>query len=208
MAGGGEPGSPDHPAGRHRSTSLEYPYVLPPPRPRCGSVSDHRAMRGLSPERYGRAVGRRSPETPPKHYGSDLLLGPKGPPHGPGGGSGELYPPRHHHRSSLSEPRHPEGGASPETQRHLYALSPDHHGKHGPPPGRGGARRGGAAEEQSPHHRGVYNGMNGSVDIRKQIDAAEAGLASWLRVLYRSNGDGLRLLAVPRHEVKACHSGA
>ncbi|XP_030208148.1 coiled-coil domain-containing protein 85A [Gadus morhua] len=147
MAGGGEPGSPDHPAGRHRSTSLEYPYVLPPPRPRCGSVSDHRVMRGLSPEKYGRAVGRRSPEQPPKHYGSDLLLGPKGHLHGPGGGSGELYPPRHH-RSSLSEPRHLEGGGSPETHRHLYALSPDHHGKYGPPPREGrrpeGARRRGA----------------------------------------------------------------
>ncbi|CAL8269534.1 unnamed protein product [Gadus morhua 'NCC'] len=164
MAGGGEPASPDLPAGRHRSTSLEYPYVLPPPRPRCGSVSDHRVMRGLSPEKYGRAVGRRSPEQPPKHYGSDLLLGPKGHLHGPGGGSGELYPPRHH-RSSLSEPRHLEGGGSPETHRHLYALSPDHHGKYGPPPGRDGARRGPAAEELSPHHRGVYNGMNASMPL-------------------------------------------
>ncbi|XP_067229994.1 coiled-coil domain containing 85A, like [Chanodichthys erythropterus] len=62
----GEISSPDPPV-RHRSTSLEYPFVLPQPcRPRCGSISvpDHRLIRGLSPEKYGRSLGHRSPETP------------------------------------------------------------------------------------------------------------------------------------------------
>uniref|UniRef100_A0A3Q1J7I5 Uncharacterized protein n=1 Tax=Anabas testudineus TaxID=64144 RepID=A0A3Q1J7I5_ANATE len=63
-----EVSSPEHPGGRHRSTSLEYPYTLPQLcRPRCGSISvpDHsRVMRGLSPEKYGRNLGRGSPEHP------------------------------------------------------------------------------------------------------------------------------------------------
>ncbi|CAL8330212.1 unnamed protein product [Lota lota] len=181
IAGGGEArdmSSPEHPAGRHRSTSLEYPYVLPHPcRPRCGSISvpDHsRVMRGLSPEKYGRNVGRRSPEQHPKHYSSDLLLGQKQ--HFLGqGGSGELYQRRN--RSSISslgcgspEPRQAHSGAlehhdkgcvvqggSPETHRHQYSMSPDHM-KFGSP-GREGQRRQ-AGEELSPHHRSIYNGMN------------------------------------------------
>uniref|UniRef100_A0A667XFC2 Coiled-coil domain containing 85A, like n=1 Tax=Myripristis murdjan TaxID=586833 RepID=A0A667XFC2_9TELE len=182
--GGGGPGerevsSPEHPAGRHRSTSLEYPYALPQPcRPRCGSISvpDHsRVMRGLSPEKYGKNVGRRSPEQHPKHHSSDLLLGQKQ--HFLGqGGSGELY--QRHHRSSISslgggspEPRqahlgsidhHEKGcviqGGSPETHRHQYSMSPDQL-KFGSPV-RDGQRRP-TGEELSPHHRSIYNGMNG-----------------------------------------------
>lgn len=171
--------SPEHPAGRHRSTSLEYPYTLPQLcRPRCGSISvpDHsRVMRGLSPEKYGRNVGRRSPEQHPKHHSSDLVLGQRQ--HFLGqGGSGELY--QRHHRSSISstgcgspEPRlahlgagehHEKGcvvqGGSPETHRHQYSMSPDHV-KFGSPV-RDGQRRQ-AGDELSPHHRSIYNGMNG-----------------------------------------------
>uniref|UniRef100_A0A667XWP9 Coiled-coil domain containing 85A, like n=1 Tax=Myripristis murdjan TaxID=586833 RepID=A0A667XWP9_9TELE len=174
-----EVSSPEHPAGRHRSTSLEYPYALPQPcRPRCGSISvpDHsRVMRGLSPEKYGKNVGRRSPEQHPKHHSSDLLLGQKQ--HFLGqGGSGELY--QRHHRSSISslgggspEPRqahlgsidhHEKGcviqGGSPETHRHQYSMSPDQL-KFGSPV-RDGQRRP-TGEELSPHHRSIYNGMNG-----------------------------------------------
>jgi len=174
-----EAASPEHPVGRHRSTSLEYPYTLPQLcRPRCGSISvpDHsRVMRGLSPEKYGRNVGRRSPEQRPKHHSSDLLLGQRQHLLGQGG-SGELY--QRHHRSSISslgcgspEPRqahlgapehHEKGcavqGGSPETHRHQYSLSPDH-GKFGSP-ARDGQRRP-AGDELSPHHQGAYNGMNG-----------------------------------------------
>ncbi|XP_010732518.3 coiled-coil domain containing 85A, like isoform X1 [Larimichthys crocea] len=173
-----EMSSPEHPTGRHRSTSLEYPYTLPQLcRPRCGSISvpDHsRVMRGLSPEKYGRNVGRRSPEQHPKHHSSDLLLGQRQ--HFLGqGGSGELY--QRHHRSSISsigcgspEPRmaqlgttdhHEKGcpvqGGSPETHRHQYSMSPDHV-KFGSPV-REGQRRP-AGDELSPHHRSIYNGMN------------------------------------------------
>lgn len=182
--GGGSGGdremsSPVHPAGRHRSTSLEYPYTLPQLcRPRCGSISvpDHsRVMRGLSPEKYGRNIGQRSPEQHPKHHSSDLLLGQRQ--HFVGqGGSGELYP--RHQRSSISstgcsspEPRHVHlgtgehhekgciiQGGSPETHRHQYSMSPDQV-KFGSPI-REGQRRP-AGEELSPHHRSIYNGMNG-----------------------------------------------
>ncbi|XP_061625750.1 coiled-coil domain containing 85A, like isoform X2 [Phyllopteryx taeniolatus] len=173
-----EASSPEHPAGRNRSTSLEYPYTLPQLcRPRCGSISvpDHsRVMRGLSPEKYGRNVGRSSPEQHPKHYSSDLLLGQRQ--HYLGqGGSGDLF--QKHHRSSISstacespEPRHAHlgtsehvekgcivQGGSPETHRHQYSLSPDH-GKFGSPIR--DAQRRSAGDELSPHHRSIYNGMN------------------------------------------------
>lgn len=171
--------SPEHPAGRHRSTSLEYPYTLPQLcRPRCGSISvpDHsRVMRGLSPEKYGRNLGGRSPEQHPKHHSSDLVLGQRQ--HYLGqGGSGELF--QRHHRSSISgtgcgSPEHRQGhlgtsehhekgcmiqGGSPETHRHQYSVSPDH-AKFGSPV-RDGQRRSNT-DELSPHHRGIYNGMNG-----------------------------------------------
>ncbi|XP_068607307.1 coiled-coil domain containing 85A, like [Brachionichthys hirsutus] len=174
IGGGGdrEVSSPEHPAGRHRSTSLEYPYTLPQLcRPRCGSISvpDHsRAMRGLSPDKYGRNVGRRSPEKQPKHHSSDLVLAQRQLYLGQGDG-GELF--QRHHRSSISgtEPRlahavtaehHEKGctkGGSPESQRHQYGMSPDR-GKFGSPVREGQRRPGG--DELSPHHRSIYNGMN------------------------------------------------
>lgn len=180
--GGGDKdvSSPEHPAGRHRSTSLEYPYTLPQLcRPRCGSISvpDHsRVMRGLSPEKYGRNVGRGIYEQQLKHHSSDLLLGQRQHLVGQGDG-GELF--QRHHRSSFSgtgclspEPRlahlgstehHEKGclvkGGSPETHRHQYSMSPDHV-KFGSPV-RDGQRRP-AGDELSPHHRSIYNGMNGT----------------------------------------------
>ncbi|XP_017272368.1 coiled-coil domain containing 85A, like isoform X2 [Kryptolebias marmoratus] len=173
-----EVSSPEFPAGRHRSTSLEYPYTLPQlSRPRCGSISvpDHsRVMRGLSPEKYGRNIGHRSPEQHPKHHSSDLLLGQRQNFLGHGG-SGELY--QKYQRSSISstgcgspEPRHAHlgtgehhekscmiQGGSPETHKHQYSMSPDHV-KFGSPV-RDGQRRQ-AGDELSPHHRSIYNGMN------------------------------------------------
>lgn len=180
--GGGDKdiSSPEHPAGRHRSTSLEYPYSLPQLcRPRCGSISvpDHsRVMRGLSPEKYGRNMGRGIYEQQLKHHSSDLLLGQRQHLLGQGD-SGELF--QRHHRSSISssgclspEPRlahlgntehHEKGclvkGGSPETPRHQYTMSPDH-SKFGSPV-RDGQRRP-AGDELSPHHRSIYNGMNGT----------------------------------------------
>ncbi|KAJ8001814.1 hypothetical protein DPEC_G00173330 [Dallia pectoralis] len=191
---------PPHPQGRNRSTSLEYPYAMPQPcRPRCGSISvpDHahsgRSVRGLSPEKYGRNVGRRSPESQhsssKQHHlhASDLLLVQKQQ-HllgsGQGGSAGELY--QRHHRGSVggggsccgspearqahlalgtSEHQHHEKGCvtsargSPETHRHQYGVGPDHV-KFGSP-GRELQRRPATAEELSPHHRSIYNGMNG-----------------------------------------------
>ncbi|XP_055069270.1 coiled-coil domain containing 85A, like [Misgurnus anguillicaudatus] len=156
----GEISSPDPPV-RHRSTSLEYPFVLPQPcRPRCGSISvpDHRLIRGLSPEKYGRSLGHRSPETHPKHH---QAMNP------------ELYMQRH--RGSLgSGPCSPEPrqvllgtelhhdkcklGGSPEMLRHQYSMGPEH-GKFGSP-GRETSPRRLAGDELSPHHRSIYNGVN------------------------------------------------
>ncbi|XP_028978099.1 coiled-coil domain containing 85A, like [Esox lucius] len=132
---------PPHPQGRHRSTSLEYPYAMPQPcRPRCGSISvpDHthsgRAMRGLSPEKYGRNVGRRSPESQhatAKHHhlhASDLLLSQKQQ-HllgsGQGGSAGELY--QRHRRGSIG------GGSccgSPEPRQAHLGLGMSEHQHH------------------------------------------------------------------------------
>uniref|UniRef100_A0A1A8F850 Coiled-coil domain containing 85A, like n=1 Tax=Nothobranchius korthausae TaxID=1143690 RepID=A0A1A8F850_9TELE len=182
MGGGGggdrDVSSPELPAGRHRSTSLEYPYTLPQLcRPRCGSISipDHsRVMRGLSPEKYGRNIGHRSPEQHPKHHSSDLVLGQRQH-YLSQGGSGELY--QKYQRSSISSTgcgspelrhahlglgeHHEKGckvlGGSLETHRHQYSVSPDH-GKFSSPV-REGQRRP-AGDELSPHHRSIYNGMN------------------------------------------------
>lgn len=76
--------SPEPPA-RHRSASLDYPFALPPTcRPRCGSVSvpEHHLMRGLSPEKYGQAMCRRSPDTNPKHHLDPGQVGAGGAPRG------------------------------------------------------------------------------------------------------------------------------
>ncbi|KAJ8360100.1 hypothetical protein SKAU_G00166250 [Synaphobranchus kaupii] len=157
--GGGEGCSPEHP-GRRRSTSPEYPQ-LPSCRPRCGSLSspEHKALRGHSPEKHKKGGVRGSPEPHAKH-----LLG----------GSPEHF---QKHRGSVGsacgspEPKQspgctPEhlqkgrvGGASPETLRHQYSPSPEH-AKFGSP-GREAAQKRPGGEELSPHHRSLYNGMNG-----------------------------------------------
>ncbi|XP_051568384.1 coiled-coil domain-containing protein 85A-like [Myxocyprinus asiaticus] len=167
--GGGDRGeisSPDHPV-RHRSTSLEYPFILPQPcRPRCGSISvpDHRLIRGLSPEKYSRSLGHRSPETHPKHHlapgqamSPELYIQRHRGSLGSGPGSPEprqvlLGPSELHHDKSIL------GGGSPEMLRHQYTMSPEH-GKFGSP-GRETSPRRLAGDELSPHHRSIYNGVN------------------------------------------------
>ncbi|XP_036376630.1 coiled-coil domain-containing protein 85A-like [Megalops cyprinoides] len=169
---GGEGSSPEHP-GRLRSTSLDYPLALPPPcRPRCGSISspDHKSLRGPSPEKHGKGLGRRSPEQHPKHspeiQAQKYLLGS-------GQGSPELF---QKHRGSIGSgcgspepkqglagtpdhlPRGRIGGGSPEPLRHQYSASADHV-KFGSP-GREVVQRRPAGDELSPHHRSLYNGMN------------------------------------------------
>ncbi|KAJ8365846.1 hypothetical protein SKAU_G00146770 [Synaphobranchus kaupii] len=163
---GGEGGPfPEHP-GRLRSTSLDYPFTLPAPcRPRCGSIStpDHKSLRGHSPEKLGKAVGRRSPEQLPAQK---LFLGS-------GPGSPEHYP---KHRGSLGSgcgsPEHKQslpgtpdhlqkgrmGLGSPEPLRHQYGAGGEHV-KFGSP-GREPAQRRPPGDELSPHHRSLYNGMN------------------------------------------------
>lgn len=167
----GEISSPDPPV-RHRSTSLEYPFILPQPcRPRCGSISvpDHRLIRGLSPEKYGRSLGHRSPETHPKHH---LATGqPMSPElyiqrHRGSLGGGPGSPESRHMLLGTSEFLHDKsklGGSSPEMLRHQYSMSPEH-GKFGSP-GRETSPRRLAGDELSPHHRSLYNGVNGGSDL-------------------------------------------
>ncbi|XP_012696408.2 coiled-coil domain containing 85A, like [Clupea harengus] len=193
--GGGEVPSPEHFPTRHRSTSLDYPFTLPQScRPRCGSISvpDHRMMRGLSPEKYGRSggagVGQRSPEQHPKHgtdsptlqkhhhllhhlgsspsspMGSlDFFQRHRGSVGSMGSGCGSPEPkqgsllgtPEHHDKCMLGRSM-----GSPETLRHQYGVSPEHGVKFGSP-GRDAVQRRPAGDEVSPHHRSIYNGMNG-----------------------------------------------
>uniref|UniRef100_A0A3B3RW42 Coiled-coil domain containing 85A, like n=1 Tax=Paramormyrops kingsleyae TaxID=1676925 RepID=A0A3B3RW42_9TELE len=181
LGGGlGEGVIPEHP-GRHRSTSLDYPLTFPQPsRPRGGSISspDHKSLRGLSPEKHSLVLGRRSPEQHPKH--STETLSPK---HllGSAPGSPEQF---HKHRGSIGsrcgspEPKQALGGAaellhkarlgggSQESLRLQYASSPEHV-KFGSP-GREMAARRPAGDELSPHHRSIYNGMNGPAVERRQ----------------------------------------
>ncbi|KAJ8264265.1 hypothetical protein GJAV_G00147170 [Gymnothorax javanicus] len=162
VGGEGHCPSPEHQhPGRLRSTSLDYPFTIPPvSRPRCGSVSspDHRSLRGLSPEKLGKGIGRRSPEK--------LVLGT-------GLGSPDHFP---KHRGSVgsacSSPEHKQslpgtpdhlqkvriGLGSPEPLRHQYGPGGEHV-KFGSPGREAGQRRPGG-DELSPHHRSLYNGMN------------------------------------------------
>ncbi|KAK1798821.1 hypothetical protein P4O66_007103 [Electrophorus voltai] len=165
----GDLASPE-PRARHRSTSLDYPFALPQPcRPRCGSISvpDHHFMRGLSPEKYGQALGCRSPETNLKHCLGQGQISP------------ELYLQRHrgslgsgigslehrevqlgaaelHHEKVMLE------GGSQDLLRHQYSVSPEH-GKVSSS-GREVSPRRSAGDDLSPHHQSIYNGMNGGSD--------------------------------------------
>ncbi|XP_052382031.1 coiled-coil domain-containing protein 85A [Oncorhynchus keta] len=128
---------PPHPQGRHRSTSLGIPTPCPSSAgpaaapSRCPTTPIAPVPCGAQPEKYGRNVGRRSPESQhpsTKHHhlhSSDLLLSQKQQ-HllgsGQGGSAGELY--QRHHRGSIG------GGSccgSPEPrQAHLGLGTPEH----------------------------------------------------------------------------------
>ncbi|XP_041921884.1 coiled-coil domain-containing protein 85A [Alosa sapidissima] len=180
--GGEDPGTDggggDRP-GRRRSSSPEYAaHTLPQVcRPRCGSLSspDHKLLRGLSPEKHHHGGGgkaglapRGSPEQYSKH--PHLLVSGQVCP-----GSPELF--KKHHRGSMGSvvcsspdgkqvvtgtPEHLQKGrvisGSPESIRHHFGASPEH-GKFGSP-GREMVHKRQGGEEMSPHHRGLYNGMN------------------------------------------------
>ncbi|KAL0190362.1 hypothetical protein M9458_013060, partial [Cirrhinus mrigala] len=135
--------SPDPPV-RHRSTSLDPADHAVAPYP------------GLSPE---------NPETHPKHH---LAPGqPMSPElyiqrHRGSLGSGPGSPEARHLLLGTSELHHDKsklGGSSPEMLRHQYSMSPEH-GKFGSP-GRETSPRRLAGDELSPHHRSLYNGVNG-----------------------------------------------
>ncbi|XP_048865706.1 coiled-coil domain-containing protein 85A-like isoform X1 [Brienomyrus brachyistius] len=145
--------SSSEPLGRRRSTSPEYSIpLLPACRPRCGSVStpDHKTLRRQSPEKQGKScadrlaqkhllgvgAGPTSPEAFQKHRGSI------------GGGCSGL---ENKQQTLISTPEHLQKGRAVGSGCPEVRLTS---------PGREALQRRPAGEESSPHHRGLYNGMN------------------------------------------------
>lgn len=162
-------GSPEHQ--KHRSCSPD-----PLHRRRSSASPDpQKHLKGLSPEHH-KTIGKvapeqqkhscSSPETLPKHMVSSSPEHFQK--HRPGS-SPELQ--KH---SSSSSPEHLQKhtlsgsvehlprvrGTSPEHLKQHYGGSPEHH-KHLSGGSREGTLRRQVADDQSPHHRSLYNGMNG-----------------------------------------------
>lgn len=162
-------GSPEHQ--KHRSTSPEHLH-----KPRSSGSPDHQKhLKGPSPEHH-KAIGKgtpeqqkhscSSPETLPKHMlsGSPEHFQK----HRPGSS------PEHQKHSSSGSPEHLQKhglsgstehlpkvrGTSPEHLKQHYGGSPEHL-KHLGGGSREGTLRRQVADDLSPHHRGLYNGMNG-----------------------------------------------
>ncbi|XP_061481752.1 coiled-coil domain-containing protein 85A isoform X4 [Rhineura floridana] len=166
-------GSPEHQ--KHQSASPEH---LHKPR-RSGSPDHQKHLKGPSPEHH-KTLGKvtpeqqkhscSSPETLPKHMLS---------------GSPEHFQ-KHRPGSSPEHQKHSGGSASPELlQKHTLSgsmehlpkvrgTSPEHlkqhyggsseHLKHLGGGSREGTLRRQVVDDLSPHHRGLYNGMNGCVE--------------------------------------------
>ncbi|MGH0160317.1 UNVERIFIED_CONTAM: hypothetical protein FKN15_049925 [Acipenser sinensis] len=184
----GSTDSPDNLHHKHLATSS--PERLQKPRSegspehqqqnKCSSSPDQKHLRGASPEQH-KGLGRGSPEhqklttsASPENLQKHLLSSTNSPEHFQkhrGGGS-----PEHQKHSSVS-PEHlqkqvvtgtPEHlqkarGGSPELLRHQYSGSPEHLKYPGGSTSREGMQRRQAPDEMSPHHRSIYNGMNGGL---------------------------------------------
>uniref|UniRef100_A0ABM5FCS8 Coiled-coil domain-containing protein 85A isoform X2 n=1 Tax=Pogona vitticeps TaxID=103695 RepID=A0ABM5FCS8_9SAUR len=188
-------GSPEHQ--KHRSASPEHLH-----KPRSSGSPDHQKhLKGPSPEHHKthskgtpdqQKLSCGSPETLPKH----MLSGspehfqkhragssPEHQKHGGSGGSPELL---QKHALSGSAEHLPKGRAtSSEHLKQHYGGSPEHL-KHLGGGSREGTLRRPVADDLSPHHRGLYNGMNA-----EPYTAAQpcSGLTSRMEVVWRKLGD-------------------
>ncbi|XP_054852476.1 coiled-coil domain-containing protein 85A isoform X2 [Eublepharis macularius] len=176
-------GSPEHQ--KHRSASPDHLH-----KPRSSGSPDHQKhLKGPSPEHH-KTIGKvapeqqkhscSSPETLPKHMlsGSPEHFQK----HRPGSS------PEHQKHSSSSSPEHLQKhtlsgslehlpkvrGTSPEHLKQHYGGSPEHH-KHLGGGSREGTLRRQVADDLSPHHRGLYNGMNDNGWLR----------SPWISALHR-----------------------
>ncbi|XP_066479798.1 coiled-coil domain-containing protein 85A [Tiliqua scincoides] len=185
-------GSPEHQ--KHRSASPEHLH-----KPRSSGSPDHQKhLKGPSPEHH-KTIGKgtpdqqkhgcSSPETLPKHMlsGSPEHFQK----HRPGSS------PEHQKHSSSGSPEHlqkhglsgstehlPKArGTSPEHLKQHYGGSPEHL-KHLGGGSREGTLRRQVADDLSPHHRGLYNGMNEStLSYVRQLEARVRQLEEENRML-------------------------
>ncbi|XP_062981444.1 coiled-coil domain-containing protein 85A [Elgaria multicarinata webbii] len=199
-------GSPEHQ--KHRSASPEHLH-----KPRASSSPDHQKhLKGPSPEHH-KSLGKgapdqqkhscSSPETLPKHMlsGSPEHFQKHRPGSSPepqkhssgggGGGSPELL--QKHTLSGSTEHLPKVRGTSPEHLKQHYGGSPEHL-KHLGGGSREGTLRRQVADELSPHHRGLYNGMNEStLSYVRQLEARVRQLEEENRMLpqvvWRKLGD-------------------
>ncbi|MBN3320238.1 CC85A protein, partial [Atractosteus spatula] len=152
-------GSTDSPDHHHKLLTTGSPEHLQKPR-RDGSP-EHQKHRSGSPEYQPK------PKCSGKHFQK----------HRSGGGGGGS-PEHQKHSSVSSEPLQKQAltgtpdllqkarGGSPEQLRHQYSGSPEH--LKFTSPSREGMQRRPAPDEMSPHHRSIYNGMNGGlIDLLK-----------------------------------------
>ncbi|XP_058020877.1 coiled-coil domain-containing protein 85A isoform X2 [Ahaetulla prasina] len=196
-------GSPEHQ--KHRSASPDHLH-----KPRSSGSPDHQKhLKGPSPEHHktltkGTSEQQKhscsSPETLPKH----MLSGspehfqkhrsgssPEHQKHSSSSGSPELL--QKHALSGSSEHLQKVRGTSPEHLKQHYGGSPEHL-KHLGNGSREGTLRRQAADDLSPHHRGLYNGMNEStLSYVRQLEARVRQLEEENRMLpqvvWRKLGD-------------------
>ncbi|KAM3856182.1 coiled-coil domain-containing protein 85A isoform 2-T2 [Vipera latastei] len=195
-------GSPEHQ--KHRSASPDHLH-----KPRSSGSLDHQKhLKGPSPEHHktltkGTSEQQKhtcsSPETLPKHMlsGSPEHFQKHRPGSSPehqkqsSSGSPELL--QKHALSGSSEHLQKVRGTSPEHLKQHYGGSPEHL-KHLGNGSREGTLRRQVADDLSPHHRGLYNGMNEStLSYVRQLEARVKQLEEENRMLpqvvWRKLGD-------------------
>uniref|UniRef100_A0ACB8G8Y2 Uncharacterized protein n=1 Tax=Sphaerodactylus townsendi TaxID=933632 RepID=A0ACB8G8Y2_9SAUR len=161
-------GSPEHQ--KHRSASPDHLH-----KPRgSGSPDPQKHLKGPSPEHH-KTIGKvtpeqqkhscSSPETLPKHMvsGSPEHFQKHRPGSSPEHQKHSSSSPDHLQKHTLSgsmEHLPKVRGTSPEHLKQHYGGSPEHH-KHLGGGSREGTLRRQVVDDLSPHHRSLYNGMNG-----------------------------------------------
>ncbi|XP_010181749.1 PREDICTED: coiled-coil domain-containing protein 85A, partial [Mesitornis unicolor] len=158
-------GSPEHQ--KHRSISPEHLQ-----KPRSSGSPDHH-LKGPSPEHHKTIVkapeqqkhSSSSPETLPKHILSSSpehfqKQRPGSSPEHQKHSSGSPDHLQKHTSSGSTEHLHKVRGTSPEHLKQHYGGSPEHL-KHLSGGSREGTLRRQVTDDLSPHHRSIYNGMNG-----------------------------------------------